>query len=56
MDASVILGIPLCARRQDDFWAWNFDRKGLFVVCSAYRMMVAKDQQRELFRRQWWLI
>jgi hypothetical protein len=31
MDTSVIMDIPLCTRRHEDFWAWNFDRKGISV-------------------------
>jgi hypothetical protein len=30
MEADIILGIPVCTRRQSDFWAWNFERKDLF--------------------------
>jgi hypothetical protein len=39
MDAVIILCIPLCMRRQSDFWAWSFDRKGQFTIKLAYRMM-----------------
>jgi hypothetical protein len=41
MDIDCILEIPICTRRQEDFWAWNFDCKGLFLVRSAYRMIVS---------------
>ena len=47
MDAQLILSIPLCTRRQPDFWAWNFDRKGLFLVRSAYRMLLNTKFNRE---------
>jgi len=47
MDVSTILSIPLCTRRQPDFWSWHFDRKGLFTVKSAYRMMVTTKINRE---------
>jgi hypothetical protein len=26
MDVEVIKGIPLCTRRQEDFWAWQFEK------------------------------
>ena len=47
MDADIILSIPLCTRRQSDFWAWNFDRKGIFSVRSAYRMIINTKMNRE---------
>jgi hypothetical protein len=47
MDASVILNIPICTRNQDEFWAWHFDRKGLFSVRSAYRMLINTKINRE---------
>jgi hypothetical protein len=40
IDVDVILGIPLCTRQQPNFWAWNYDSKGVFSVRSAYRMMI----------------
>ena len=39
-DVKVILNIPLCTRRQADFWAWHHEKKGVFSVRSAYRMLV----------------
>ena len=47
MDASVILSIPLCNRPMEDFWAWHYDRRGVFSVRSAYRMLVATKYRRE---------
>jgi hypothetical protein len=47
MDAAIILGIPLCTRRQSDFWAWSLDRKGQFSVKSAYRMISSIKSNRE---------
>ena len=44
-DANVILSIPIF-EHHDDFVAWQFDRKGLFYVRSAYRIHV------DLLRRQ----
>jgi hypothetical protein len=40
MDVEVIKGIPLCTRRQEDFWAWQFEKTGVFTVRSAYRNLV----------------
>lgn len=46
-DTTAILSIPLCTRRVDDFWAWNFERNGTFMVRSAYRMLVDTKRWRE---------
>ena len=41
-DREAIMAIPLCNRRQPDFWAWHYDRKGIFTVRSAYRMLITR--------------
>ena len=46
-DVEVIQNIPLSTRVQDDFWAWHYDKKGVFSVRSAYRMISAVKAQRE---------
>jgi hypothetical protein len=46
MDVSVILSIPLCARRPD-FWELNYDPNCIFSVQSAYRMMMNTRINRE---------
>lgn len=46
-DTSAILSIPLCTRRMNDFWAWNFERNGNFTVRSAYRMLADTKRRRE---------
>jgi hypothetical protein len=46
-DCDVILGIPLCTRNIPDFWSWNFDKRGMFTVRSAYRMLVDIKTRRE---------
>ena len=46
MDTEAILSIPLSFRRQDDFWAWHYDRRGVFSVRSAYRMLVQTRETR----------
>ncbi|KAE8781151.1 hypothetical protein D1007_45655 [Hordeum vulgare] len=40
MDAAAILGIPVCTREVPDFWSWSKEKKGIFTIRSAYRMMV----------------
>ena len=47
MDARTILGIPLCTSNMEDFWSWSHEKKGLFSVKSAYRMLVSTRQRRE---------
>jgi hypothetical protein len=47
MDAQVIKNIPLSYNRQDDFWAWHYERSGLFSVKSAYRMLIHIRNQRQ---------
>jgi hypothetical protein len=39
MDVEVIRGIPLCTRIQQDFWAWHFEKNGIFTIRSAYRLL-----------------
>lgn len=46
-DIDVILNIPLSTRSQSDFWAWHYDRRGIFSVRSAYRMISGIKFQRE---------
>ena len=47
MDKEAILNIPLSSRVHDDFWAWHYDRRGIFTVKSAYRMISGIKHQRE---------
>ena len=47
MDATVILGMPICTRNITDFWAWFHEKKGTFTVKSAYKMLVATRNRRE---------
>jgi len=44
MDAEVISSIPLTTRRQEDFWAWHYERTGVFSVRSAYRLLILKKE------------
>jgi hypothetical protein len=47
MDATAILSIPLCTRRQNDFWAWSYDKKVLLSIRSGYCMMINTKINRE---------
>lgn len=47
MDIEIIQNIRLCTRWQSDFWAWNYDRKAIFTVHSAYKMLVHTREIRE---------
>jgi hypothetical protein len=40
MDVEAISNTPLSTRRQRDFWAWHYEKRGVFSVRSAYRMLV----------------
>jgi hypothetical protein len=46
MDAEVIMRIPLCTSAQGDFWAWHYEKSGMFTVRSAYRMLVHTRERR----------
>jgi hypothetical protein len=45
-DIEVIKNIPLSHRRQNDFWAWHFERSGVFSVRSCYRALVTTKRVR----------
>jgi hypothetical protein len=47
MDTEVIRTIPLSHRVQNDFWAWHFERSGVFSVRSCYRAIAATKRTRE---------
>jgi hypothetical protein len=34
--------IPLSAMPQDDFWAWYYEKTGIFSVRFTYRMLILK--------------
>jgi hypothetical protein len=46
LDIEVIESIPISTRGQGEFWAWHFERKGVFLVRSVYRMMVHTKKRR----------
>jgi hypothetical protein len=41
------LKIPLCTTRVEDFWAWNEDKRGIYSVRSAYKMVISPKLSRE---------
>lgn len=45
MDVEVICSILLSTRRQHDFWAWHYEKRGIFSVRSAYRMLVLNRER-----------
>jgi hypothetical protein len=47
MDVHAIMEIPLSHRRQEDFWSWHYERKGVFSVKSAYNMLINTCEKRE---------
>ena len=47
MDKAEILNIPLSSKVQADFWSWHYEKTGVFIVCSAYAMLVSTRQRRE---------
>jgi len=42
LDAAAILNMPRPRTEQDDFWAWAWDRTGIFTVRSAYRELIQR--------------
>ena len=47
MDTEVVRQIPLSHSNSKDFWAWHYDKRGVFSVRSVYRMIAAVKTQRE---------
>jgi hypothetical protein len=47
LNVDLILQIPLSNMRQEDTWVWHYDRRGLFSVRSAYRMLIETRDRRE---------
>jgi hypothetical protein len=46
-DVEVIRNIPLSHRRKKDFWAWHFEKTGVFSVRSCYRILASTKRVRE---------
>lgn len=49
IDATTILGLPVCTRNISDFWSWAHETNGCFLVFSAYRMLVSTKISREVW-------
>jgi hypothetical protein len=47
MDIEVISNVPLCHRVAVDFWAWHWEKSGVFSVRSCYRVLAATKRVRE---------
>jgi hypothetical protein len=47
-DAEAILNIPLQRNGDEDFYAWNFERTGIYTVKSAYRALVTQRERSAL--------
>ncbi|KAE8816788.1 hypothetical protein D1007_05819 [Hordeum vulgare] len=47
MDAEIVRKIPLSYTAQTDFYAWHYEKSGLFSVRSCYKMVVATKLRRE---------
>jgi hypothetical protein len=53
MNVDEILQIPICLRQHADFWSWHYDRRGVFTVRSAYKMLVStEDTERHGWRAE----
>lgn len=46
MDRELTMNIPLSTHNKDDFWAWHYERTGVFSVLSAYCMLVVNRERR----------
>jgi ribonuclease HI len=46
MDVEIIQLIPISQTNQPDFWAWQYDKMGIFSVRSAYKMMEETRRRR----------
>jgi hypothetical protein len=49
MDIEAVTQIPISYVRQHDFWAWHYEKSGVFIVRSAYRMIMATKHRGEAF-------
>jgi len=44
-DVNLISSIPLSTRQQQGFWAWHFEKRGVFSVRSTYRMLAHRKSR-----------
>lgn len=52
MDCDAIFNIPLSTKRLEDFWAWHYEKKGVFSVRSTYRMLVHNKEVTKAWEEQ----
>ena len=46
MDWEIIANIPLSTRIQEDFWAWHYEKSGVFTIRLAHRMLMSNREKR----------
>jgi hypothetical protein len=46
-DVEIIKNIPSRHRRQSDFWAWHYEKMGIFSVHSCYPALASTKRERE---------
>jgi hypothetical protein len=44
LDWELIESIPLRTSPHDDYWAWHYEKSGVFPVHLAYRMLVSRRE------------
>lgn len=47
MDVDVVRQILISHVAQDDFWAWSYEKSGVFYVCSVYYLLSETKCKRE---------
>jgi hypothetical protein len=47
MDIEIIRNIPLCTGIQEDFWAWHFEKFGVFSIRSVYQTLTTVKKAKE---------
>lgn len=47
IDADALFNIPISTSTSSDWWAWHYERTGVFSVRSAYRLLVGTKRRRE---------
>lgn len=44
-DTDAIFNIPLRRGGGEDFWAWNWEKSGTYIVKSSYRALMTCNEQ-----------
>ena len=44
LDWELIGDIPLSTFPQEEYWAWHYEKSGIFSVRSAYRLLVTSRE------------